>query len=203
MVNKDRHPTSPRLPVQTLPQACPPALGAFYCGMRVATAGLLGLCLPARRARGEMLRVGNKVSSFYGTQADRRGVERLGDCRRRCAGPRQKFRRYSPHSRRYFASKDGRMNHSSAGGRRNSGGLAMHAVMRVLIARWLAAIAMLGLLALVMLPVAYHACLTGCGLPYKCIAGENPRRGSAAWPPSSARCSDMSEIRGEAGFPTG
>jgi hypothetical protein len=66
MVNKDRHPTSPRLPVQTLPQACPPALGAFYCGMRVATAGLLGLCLPARRARSEM-------------QADRRGVEQLGD----------------------------------------------------------------------------------------------------------------------------
>ena len=66
MVNKDRHPTSPRLPVQTLPQACPPALGAFYCGMRVATAGLLGLCFPARRARSEM-------------QADRRGVEQLGD----------------------------------------------------------------------------------------------------------------------------
>jgi hypothetical protein len=39
------------------------------------------------------------------------------------------------------------LNHSSAGG---SGGLAMHGVMRVLIARWLAVIAMLGLLALVM-----------------------------------------------------
>ena len=36
-----------------------------------------------------------------------------------------------------------------AGGRRGSGGLAMHGVMRVLIARWLAVIAMLGLLALV------------------------------------------------------
>src|SRR4029077_8812920 len=47
MVNNDRHPPSPRLPVVTLPQACPPALGAFYCGMWVATAGLLGLCLPA------------------------------------------------------------------------------------------------------------------------------------------------------------
>ena len=42
------------------------------------------------------------------------------------------------------------LNHSSAGGRRDSGGLATHGVMRVLIARWLAAIAMLGLLALVM-----------------------------------------------------
>jgi hypothetical protein len=42
------------------------------------------------------------------------------------------------------------LNHSSAGGRRGSGGLAMHGVMRVLIARWLAVIAMLGLLALVM-----------------------------------------------------
>ena len=29
------------------------------------------------------------------------------------------------------------LNHSSAGGRRGSGGLAMHGVMRVLIARWL------------------------------------------------------------------
>jgi hypothetical protein len=47
MVNDDRHPT-PRLPVVTLPQACPPALGAFYRGMRVATAGLLGLCPRAR-----------------------------------------------------------------------------------------------------------------------------------------------------------
>ena len=79
MVNNDRHPTSPRLPVVTLPQACPPALGAFYCGTRVATAGLLGLCLPARRARSEMLRVGKKVSSFYRTQADQRGVGQLGD----------------------------------------------------------------------------------------------------------------------------
>jgi hypothetical protein len=34
-------------------------------------------------------------------------------------------------------------------GRRGSGGLAMHGVMRALIARWLAVIAMLGLLALV------------------------------------------------------
>ena len=77
MVNNDRHPRPPRLPVLTLPQACPPALGAFYRGMRVATAGLLGLCLPARRARSEMLRVGNNVSSFYGTQADQRGVGSL------------------------------------------------------------------------------------------------------------------------------
>ena len=36
-----------RLAVLTLPQASP-ALGAFYRGMRVATAGLLGLCRPAR-----------------------------------------------------------------------------------------------------------------------------------------------------------
>ena len=41
------------------------------------------------------------------------------------------------------------LNHSSAGGRRGSGGLAMHGVMRALIARWVALIAMLGLLALV------------------------------------------------------
>jgi hypothetical protein len=41
------------------------------------------------------------------------------------------------------------LNHSSAGGRRGSGGLAMHGVMRALIARWAALIAMLGLLALV------------------------------------------------------
>jgi hypothetical protein len=40
---------------------------------------LLGLCLPARRARSEMLRVGKKVSSFYRTQADQRGVGQLGD----------------------------------------------------------------------------------------------------------------------------
>jgi hypothetical protein len=39
--------------------------------------------------------------------------------------------------------------HSSAGGRRGSGGLAMHGAMRALIARWVALIAMLGLLALV------------------------------------------------------
>jgi hypothetical protein len=37
----------PRLAVLTLPQASP-ALGAFYRGTRVATAGLLGLCRPAR-----------------------------------------------------------------------------------------------------------------------------------------------------------
>ena len=36
---------APRLPVVTLPQACPPALGAFYRGMRVATAGYLHLVL--------------------------------------------------------------------------------------------------------------------------------------------------------------
>jgi hypothetical protein len=42
------------------------------------------------------------------------------------------------------------LNHSSAGGRLGSGGLAMHGVMRVLIARWLAVIATLGLRALVM-----------------------------------------------------
>jgi hypothetical protein len=41
------------------------------------------------------------------------------------------------------------LNNSSAGGRRGSGGLAMHEVMRALIARWVALIAMLGLLALV------------------------------------------------------
>jgi hypothetical protein len=41
------------------------------------------------------------------------------------------------------------LNHSSAGGWRGSGGLAMHGVMRALIARWVALIAMLGLLALV------------------------------------------------------
>jgi hypothetical protein len=46
MVNNDRHPPSPRLPVVTLPQACPPTLGAFYCGMQVATAGLLGSLSP-------------------------------------------------------------------------------------------------------------------------------------------------------------
>jgi len=49
----------------------------------------------------------------------------------------------------YFASKRTELNHSSAGGRRGSGGLAMHGVMRALIARWAALIAMLGLLALV------------------------------------------------------
>ena len=41
------------------------------------------------------------------------------------------------------------LNNSSAGERRGSGGLVMHGVMRALIARWLALIAMLGLLALV------------------------------------------------------
>ena len=41
------------------------------------------------------------------------------------------------------------LNNSSAGVRRGSGGLAMHGVMRALIARWVALIAMLGLLALV------------------------------------------------------
>jgi hypothetical protein len=40
------------------------------------------------------------------------------------------------------------LNHSSAGGRRGSGGIAMR-VMRAQIARWVALIAMLGLLALV------------------------------------------------------
>ena len=35
------------------------------------------------------------------------------------------------------------LNHSSAGGRRGSGGLAMRGVMRALIARWVALIAML------------------------------------------------------------
>ena len=44
-LNNDSHATSPRLAVLTLPQASP-ALGAFYRGMRVATAGLLGLCPP-------------------------------------------------------------------------------------------------------------------------------------------------------------
>jgi len=46
MVNNDRHPTSPRLPVVTLPQACPPALGAFYCGTRVGDCGLAGSLSP-------------------------------------------------------------------------------------------------------------------------------------------------------------
>jgi hypothetical protein len=106
MVNNDRHPTSPRLPVPTLPQACPPALGAFYrgSGWRLpacwvfvprataanAAAAPQGMCTALKRghnkvsslyvaARSGMLRVGNKVSSFYGTQAYQRGVGRLGD----------------------------------------------------------------------------------------------------------------------------
>jgi hypothetical protein len=41
------------------------------------------------------------------------------------------------------------LNHSSVGGRQGSGDLVMHGVMRALIARWLALIAMLGLFALV------------------------------------------------------
>jgi hypothetical protein len=148
MVNKHRHPTSPRLPVQTLPQACPPALGAFYCGMRVATAGLLGLCLPARRARSKTLRVG-KVSSFYGTQADRRGVEQLGDVGvdvpdlvKNSAGTLLIPVAISP------PRMDG-IEPFVRWGAARLGGLAMHGVMRALIARWAALIAMLGLLALV------------------------------------------------------
>ena len=144
MVNNDRHPPSPRLPVVTLPQACPPTLGAFYCGMQVATAGLLGLCPPARRARSEMLRVGNKVSSFYGMQG---GLAMLAAMRRRTSSQIPPVLSSFPSLFRLQRWTE--LNHSSAGGRRGSGGLAMYGVMRVLIARWLAVIAMLGLLALV------------------------------------------------------
>ena len=97
MHGKQRRADQSPLPVLTLPQACPPALGAFYRGMRVATAGLLGLCPRATAtnaaaapqgmctapqsghnkvsslyvaARRGIRRVANKVSSFYGTQAD-------------------------------------------------------------------------------------------------------------------------------------
>ena len=145
MVNNDRHPPSPRLPVVTLPQACPPTLGAFYCGMQVATAGLLGLCPPARRARSEMLRVGNKVSSFYGMQG---GLAMLAAMRRRTSSQIPPVLSSFPSLFRLQRWTE--LNHSSAGGRRGSGDLAMYGVMRVLIARWLAVIAMLGLLALVM-----------------------------------------------------
>jgi hypothetical protein len=68
---------------------------------------------------------------------------------RRCAGPHRKFCRYSPHSRPYFASKMDRIEPSVRWGAARLGGLAMHGVMRALIARWAALIAMLGLLALV------------------------------------------------------
>jgi hypothetical protein len=72
MVNNDRHPT-PRLPVLTLPQARPPALGAFYRGMRVATAACW-VFVPATAANAAVAPQGmctapqsghNKVSSLY------------------------------------------------------------------------------------------------------------------------------------------
>jgi len=117
MVNNDRHPPSPRLPVVTLPQACPPTLGAFYCGMQVATAGLLGLCSPARRARSEMLRVGNKVSSFYGMQG---GLAMLAAMRRRTSSQIPPVLSSFPSLFRLQRWTE--LNHSSAGGRRGSGG---------------------------------------------------------------------------------
>ena len=109
----------------------------------MATAGLLGLCPPARRARSEMLRVGNKVSSFYGMQG---GLAMLAAMRRRTSSQIPPVLSSFPSLFRLQRWTE--LNHSSAGGRRGSGGLAMYGVMRVLIARWLAVIAMLGLLAL-------------------------------------------------------
>jgi hypothetical protein len=94
-------------------------------------------------ARSGMLRVGNEVSNFYGTQADQRGVGQLGD----------------------FGGDALDLVTNSAGTllipvpisppKMNGiepfelGGLAMHGVMRALIARWASLIAMLELLALV------------------------------------------------------
>ena len=117
MVNNDRHPPSPRLPVVTLPQACPPTLGAFYCGMQVATAGLLGLCPPARRARSEMLRVGNKVSSFYGMQG---GLAMLAAMRRRTSSQIPPVLSSFPSLFRLQRWTE--LNHSSAGGAARLGG---------------------------------------------------------------------------------
>jgi hypothetical protein len=68
---------------------------------------------------------------------------------RRCAGPRHKFCRYSRHSVPISPPKMDGIEPFVRWGRRGSGGLAMHGVMRALIARWAALIAMLGLLALV------------------------------------------------------
>jgi transposase InsO family protein len=42
---------------------------------------------------------------------------------------------------------------------------------------------------------AYHACPTGCGLPYKCIAGEKPRPGRGGVPPRVFRAHPRSERR--------
>ena len=55
----------------------------------------------------------------------------------------------------------------------------MHVVKRALIARWVALMAMIGLLALVIATSQYHACPTGCGLRYKCNAGEKKGNGWA------------------------
>ena len=170
MVNGGRHPTSPRLPVLTLPQACPPTLGAFYRGMRVATAvcwvfvprataanpaaAPQGMCTAPQRghnkfsslyvaARRGMPRLGNKVSSFYGTRG---GLAMLAAMRRTSSKIPPVL---SSFPSLFRLQRWTELNHSSAGGRRGSGGLAMHGVMRALIARWVALIAMLGLLALV------------------------------------------------------
>ena len=90
-----------------------------------------------------MLRVGNKVSSFYGTQG---GLAMLAAMRRTSS---QIPPVLSSFPSLFRLQRWTELNHSSAGGRRGSGGLAMHGVMRALIARWVALIAMLGLLALV------------------------------------------------------
>ena len=151
-------------------------LGAFYCGNAGGDCGLAGSLSPARQplrlrlraryvhgsperaqqgfkalpaARSGMLRVGNKVSSFYGTQADQRGVGQLGDVGgdapslvKNSAGTLLIPVPISP------PKMDGIEPFVRWGAARLGG--SCHAwVMRALIARWLAVIAMLGLLALV------------------------------------------------------
>jgi hypothetical protein len=100
-------------------------------------------------ARSGMLRVGNEVSSFYGTQADQRGVRQLGDVGgdaldlvKNSAGTLLIPVPISP-------SKMDGIEPFVRWGAARLGALAMHGVMRALIARWAALIAMLGLLALV------------------------------------------------------
>ena len=69
-------------------------------------------------------------------------------CWRRRAGPRHKLCRYSPHSRPHFASKDGRNCIRPLWGGEARGVLPCMG-RAALIARWVALIAMLGLLVLV------------------------------------------------------
>ena len=145
MVNNDSHPPVPPFACgDPAPSVSPHAWG-FLLWNAGGDCGLAGSLSPARRARSEMLRVGNKVSSFYGMQG---GLAMLAAMRRRTSSQIPPVLSSFPSLFRLQRWTE--LNHSSAGGRRGSGGLAMHGVMRVLIARWLAVIAMLGLLALVM-----------------------------------------------------